>query len=181
MNTDNRPLRTTILFGMLCGLLFIPARMIFGTTFFWPILFPLLLFSALCAYAFLLAGWGGRPRRSVLFPLFLLLLFLFTPGSNAAFILLALGLLSWIRSGICFRNGYIRSLGVELALCIGGAALVAYFNPHSAFAWGLGIWLFFLIQSLYFTFLAAEEDGAEWPVIDPFDQARMRAESILKI
>jgi len=57
---------------------------------------------------------------------------------------------------------------------------VAYLDPRTAVTWALGIWLFFLIQSLYFMIIdTAFENRPEEPP-DAFEQARMRAEGILK-
>ncbi len=180
MDAHTRPVRTTILFGLLLGLVFIPLKIVFAYSGWWPLVFRLFIFAAFCAYGLMLAGWGGRRRAAVLFPAFLLFLFLFSPGSNAAFLLLTLGLLSWVRSGICFENGHARALAAELFISIGGGALVAGFNPHSALTWALGIWMFFLVQSLYFTFMDSTEKKAEAVHANPFDNARMRAEAILE-
>jgi hypothetical protein len=57
---------------------------------------------------------------------------------------------------------------------------VAVFTPGSAFAWVLGIWMFFLIQSLYFVIF---ENRAIIPKdqyeTDPFERASRQAEAIL--
>jgi hypothetical protein len=180
MTTSQRPIRTTIFFGLLCGLMFIPIRMFFETTLLWPFCFRLTIFACLAAYSLILASWGNKRRISVLFPLLFLFLFIFCESSNAAFLLLSLGMLSWIRSGICFQNAFVRSLGVEILLCIGGGTLVAYFNPHSTLTWALGIWMFFLVQSLYFTVMTDMEEDDAAHTIDVFELARVKAEGILK-
>jgi hypothetical protein len=177
---ESRPVRTTILFGLFCGLAFIPICMVFEYTTAWPIIFRLTVFSFLTLYALILARWGGKRRLAVIFPLLILFLFFFTQNSTAAFLLLVLGIFSWIRSGICFENAFARSLGTELLLSIGGGSLVAYFNPHSALTWALGIWMFFLVQSLYFMIIPGTEEDDIAEVMDAFEQARMRAEGILK-
>jgi hypothetical protein len=180
MDAGTRPVRTTIVFGLACGLLYIPVHLAVDATGFRPILFRAAVFCIIAAYAALLALWAKRRRTAVLFPLLLLFLFLFAESTPAAFLILALGLLSWIRSGICFQHAFLRSLFAESALSVGGGALVTCFHPHSAVTWGLGIWLFFLVQSLYFLFMQkAPADGGD-TLVDPFDQARMRAENILK-
>lgn len=180
MTTSQRPIRTTIFFGLICGLMFIPIRIFFETTSLWPLFFRLTIFACLAAYSLILASWGNKRRIAVLFPLLFLFLFIFCENSNAAFLLLSIGMLSWIRSGICFQKAFARSLGVEILFSIGGGALVAYFNPHSTLTWALGIWMFFLIQSLYFTVMTDREEDDVAQVIDAFEQARMRAEGLLK-
>jgi hypothetical protein len=63
---------------------------------------------------------------------------------------------------------------------VGGAALVASFFPHSTVAWALGVWMFFLVQSLYFVLTGDMGDGEEEDVVlDPFEKARRQAEEIL--
>ncbi len=180
MTTSQRPIRTTIFFGLICGLMFIPARIFFEYTFLWPLVFRLTFFACLAAYSLILASWGNKRRTSVLFPLLFLFFFIFCRSSNAAFLLLSLGMLSWIRSGICFQNAFAKSLGVEIIFSIGGGALVAYFNPHSTLTWALGIWIFFMIQSLYFTIMTDMEKDDAAQAVDVFEQARLRAEGILK-
>jgi hypothetical protein len=180
MTTSQSPIRTTIFFGLISGLMFIPINMCFETTSLWSLFFRLTLFACLAAYSLILASWGNKRRISVLFPLLFLFLFIFCDSSNATFLLLSLGMLSWIRSGICFQNAFARSLGVEILFSIGGGALVAYFNPHSTMTWALGIWMFFLVQSLYFTVMTEMEQDDDVVTIDAFEQARMKAEGILK-
>lgn len=179
MTTSQRPIRTTIFFGLICGLLFIPVRIFFEYTPFWPLFFRLTLFICLAAYSLILASWGDKRRISVLFPL-LFFLFVFCQSSNAAFLLLSLGMLSWIRSGICFQNAFAKSLGVEIIFSIGGGALVAFLNPHSTLTWALGIWIFFMIQSLYFIIMTDIEKNDAAQAVDEFEQARLKAEGILR-
>jgi hypothetical protein len=63
---------------------------------------------------------------------------------------------------------------------MGGAALVTCFFPHSMTALALGVWMFFLVQSLHFVLTGdlgdAEEDDV---VLDPFEKAQRQAEEIL--
>ena len=69
---------------------------------------------------------------------------------------------------------------IEAALCSGGGALVVFFTPHSAITWGVTVWMFFLVQSVYFVIFADFGEKSEKQVeIDPFHQARTRAERIL--
>jgi hypothetical protein len=71
-------------------------------------------------------------------------------------------------------------LAVELLLCFLGAVLVHVFTPGSMFGWALGVWMFFLVQALYFVFIEyagnIEEETAQ---MDPFEQANRQAETIL--
>ena len=90
MMTSQRPIRTTIFFGLICGLMFILIRMFFENTFLWPFFFRVTIFACLAAYSLILASWGNKRRISVLFPLLFLFLFVFCESSNSAFLLLSL-------------------------------------------------------------------------------------------
>jgi len=180
MTDSKRPVRTTIFYGLICALLFIPLGLIFERTAFWSIFFRLAIFACLAAYAFILANWTRKGLISIIFPLLLVFLFIFGQTSTAAFLLLSLGMLSWIRSGVCFQNGFLRPLGGEILFSIGGGALVAYFSPYSTATWALGIWMFFLVQSLYFIAMTDFGSNEEQVNMDAFEQARMRAAGILK-
>ncbi len=181
MNHFKRPVRTTIFYGLISSLMFIPFGLFFEYTVFWPMFFRLFIFSCLTAYSMILVSWVSKSRVSVIFPLLFLFLFAFGQSSISAFLLLCLGTLSWIRSGVCFQNGFVRSLGGEIIFSIGGGALVAYFSPHSPMAWALGIWMFFLVQSMYFIGLTDLGQEKENIPIDSFEQARMKADGILKV
>ena len=181
MDSPQRPIRTTLLFGLGCGLSFIPISLICHITIFWPYIFRFTFFSYLAVYSVILTGWGEKKRFAIIFPLLFLFIFIFYQNSTSAFLLLSMGMLSWIRSGICFSSTIGKSIGGEILFSIGGGALVACFNPHTTLSWALGIWLFFMVQSLYFMFLTGpliSDDTSYEP--DAFDQAKMRAEEVLK-
>jgi hypothetical protein len=181
METEKRPIRTTLLFGLMCGLIFIPISMMFKYTYFWPYIFRITIFSYLAVYAVFLSGWGNKKRFAVLFPLLFLFIFILAQNSTLAFLLLSMGMLSWIRSGVCFQDAFAKSMGGEIIFTMGGGALVACFNPHTTITWALGIWLYFMVQSVYFMFMTDLEivnDVTYEP--DAFNQARMRAERALK-
>jgi hypothetical protein len=67
---------------------------------------------------------------------------------------------------------------MELFLTLGGAVLAAWFTPDSMFTRALGIWMFFLVQSLYFVFLD-HKDLKQNMSIDPFEEAMVQAEKTL--
>ena len=179
MKITRRPMITTILYGLMCGVTFIPVSIVLSYVIYWPEAFRFAVWSYVALYGLLLTRWGKGSSISIVFPLLTLFIFVFWGNSNSAFLLLSLGILSWIRSGICFRRPLAQMLSVELLICIGGGALVAYFAPHSALTWAMGIWLFFLVQSLYFVLagnIMREENVVR---MDPFEEARSQAEQIL--
>jgi hypothetical protein len=182
MKILQRPVLTTVLFGLICGISFIPLNLVLNRMFFWPstICLTLWLFSA--GYGLLLGHWSKNKIMPVLSPLLILFIAAFLVESVAAFFFLALAVISWIRSGICFQEHGGIKLVVELLLCGVGGALITTFTPGSAFVWALGIWMFFLIQALYFVVFDSKAIAVEEEidlVIDPFERASRRAADIL--
>jgi len=97
-----------------------------------------------------------------------------------SFFLLALIVISWVRSGICFQKPGAIQLTAELLLCILGGILVVVFTPGSLFAWALGVWMFFLVQALYFVFFEQTDNRREEPArMDAFEWASRQADRIL--
>ena len=179
MKITRRPMIATILYGLMCGATFVPVSIVLSYVIYWPEAFRFAVWSYVALYGLLLTRWGRGNPISIVFPLLTLFIFVFWGNSNSAFLLLTLGILSWIRSGICFRRPLAQMLGVELLICIGGGALVAYFAPHSTLTWAMGIWLFFLVQSLYFVLVGDTTNEEDNVRVDPFEEAKNQAERIL--
>jgi len=182
MKISGRPVRTTVLFGLLAAAASVPA--VTALDLFLPgsRAFCLTVWFTLSLYGLMLARWAGNGLRGIGVPLLLLLLCALLVHPVPLFLLVAAGVLSWIRSGVCIRGPLLRTLAVELAVSLGGGALVLALAPHSAITWALGIWLFFLVQSLYFVLSGhggGEEEDEQGASEDRFEQARMRAERIL--
>lgn len=180
MKISRRPMLTTIIYGLLSGISFIPTVIAISKVIYWTTAFRLVIWLILAGYLLVLIRWGRVKLLSILFPLLLLLLLVFWGDTNTGFLFLALGVLSWIRSGVCFQGGLLKTLVAEVALCLGGGALVAYFAPHSTVTWALAVWMFFLVQSIYFViFTDIGREEKEEMELDPFNQARIQAERIL--
>jgi hypothetical protein len=184
MKILQRPVLMTILFGIVCGMSFIPLNLVLGYWFLRPTTVCLTLWLFTAGYTLLLCIWSRQNWTSVTFPILFLLLTVFLVQSMAAFFFLALAGISWIRSGLCYQERRGIRLVVELFIGLAGGALVAVFTPRSALAWTLGIWLFFLLQALYFAFfgnssptLASHYEQE----IDIFEQASRQAEEILSV
>ena len=174
------PIRNTIFYGLFCGLSFVPLSLILNTFISWPSAVGLTLWLFISGYAVLLNLWGNKIQISTVFPLLLLLPAIFLINSMVLFFLLALIVISWIRSGICYQKPGAMRLAVELLLCFLGAVLVHVFTPGSMFGWALGVWMFFLVQALYFVFLGPTDDQQDASIkIDAFEQASGQAERIL--
>lgn len=179
MKTFWRPIRTTLVVGLICGLAFIPLSL--GLSVFVDIAtaFALIIWLYTAVYSVLLCRWGGKRSASIIFPLLLLLAAVFFTSSLTAFFIAALFIFSWIRSGICFERS-LHGMWAELAIGLGGGALVSLFVNGSGVTWALGIWMFFLIQALYFVFIDVPvASKSEKQDIDPFERSRRMAEEIL--
>ena len=180
MKAIKHPIRNTILYGFTCGLSFVPLSLMLNAFIPWSRAVCLALWLFLAGYALLLNFWSHKFHMATVFPLLLLLPVIFLMDAMTLFFILALMVTSWIRSGICYQEPGIASLVVELLLSCIGAVLVQVFTPGSVFAWALGTWMFFLVQSLYFVFFEHTETRREEPSeMDAFEQASRQADRIL--
>ncbi|MDM8525624.1 hypothetical protein QUF80_19820 [Desulfococcaceae bacterium HSG8] len=179
MKIMNRPTAATVFMGLVFGLSFIPMTSILNAFIGSSAAFRFTIWSFLAVYAMYLARLGKVGITSFLFPLMIPAAFILSSHSDMAFCIFILGILAWIRSGICFPGSLLRVFLTELIFNAGGGLLLWYFSPRTPVAWALGIWMFFLIQSLCFVFTGMEEKEDEISGIDPFDRANQRAEEIL--
>ena len=180
MKATTKPIRSTIVWGLIGGLVYIPLGSALSLIMFWPLGFRLSLWILLGGYAVLLSHWASRPIRSMSLPLSLLLLSAFLIESATAFLFAAFVILSWIRSGICFkRKPLLKRLGAEAGLCLAGGLLVYGAVPGGTPVWALGVWLFFLIQALYFVLFEYQGGPHTKIQVDPFEKAKTAAEKIL--
>jgi hypothetical protein len=178
----NNPVRTTIVYALAGGFLIVPAAMVLSPYLQWSTAFKLSLWADLAIYAVLLARWSHTPMLGVLFPLALLLGTALWPHTYAGFFFLSVGVLCWIRSGICYKGAPLRTLAAEVITVLGGCSLVMLFGGQTTLSWAIAICLFSLVQALYF-FIAprhrttadqSRDDG------DPFDRAVEEARKVLE-
>ena len=110
MKSDQRPVRATLILGGLGGLSFIAAGVL-GVGFgLWPWMAFGIAWCLTAAYALALVRWSGRSLTAVLFPLLVLGgIGAVLPRAGATFVL-ALGVLSWIRSGVCYPRPVFQAL-----------------------------------------------------------------------
>ena len=180
VKSKTMPIRLTIVWGLIGGLVYIPLCSALSLMVFWPLGIRLSLWILLVGYAVLLSRWASRPLRSIGLPLLLLLLTAFLIQSSTAFLLTAVLVLSWIRSGICFKGKpLLKRFGAEMVLGLGSGLLVYGASPGGTLIWALGVWLFFLIQALYFVLFEYQSDSQTKIDVDPFERAKMAAEKIL--
>ncbi len=181
MNQTINRIRTTIVFGFICAISFTPARILADQIplFPYPSDYRLIFWVYLAGYALLLSRWSETPTHKLFFPLLLPLLFIGWQGSDMTFFICLLFSLSQIRGGICFSSPLFKTVAAEALICFGSAALASYWSPRSLLAWSLGVWLFFLGQSIYFIFITPDNAPRVEPESDVFESARRRAETIL--
>ena len=176
----SRPIRTTVIFGLISTLLIVPAAGLLTRHWGWPAAHKLILWADLALYTLLMVRWSKSRLAPALFPLAILLGAALWPWSYSGFFLLGLGIFSWIRSGICFKAPPLRLITAEIVTVGGGAALVAVMGPISTLSSALTPWLFFLVQALYFFLvpgLAGSTDDTRQP--DPFEAAVQEADKLL--
>ncbi len=174
----NATSRTTIVYGMIGAVMVWPAAGLLSGVLGWATAFKAMLWVCLSGYAMLLVRWSGKHALAPLFPL--ALLFGAVPWSGGAFFCMLLGGLAWIRSGICFEHARFRAIIAESITIAGGVGLVAMIGPTTAVTGSLCIWLFFLVQSLYF-FIVPSSTTVKESVrpADPFERAYRHARRIL--
>ena len=180
MNTTRHSIRSTIIYGLVCGMAFLPLSQMLNLFVFWPQAICLALWICLAGYALMLNLWGEWTPGQTLFPLVNLLPVIFLTDSIVLFFILALIACGWIRSGICYPKTGTRGVAVELLLGLPAILLVLVFTPGSVSGWALGTWMFFLIQALYFVFFDTTiNPGNDNVRLDVFDEASKKAEQIL--
>jgi hypothetical protein len=174
------PVRTTIVYAVLSGLLVVPAAMVLSIYLDWPTAFKLMLWADLALYGVLMARWSGVRLLPLLFPLAILLGSALWPRAYSSFFILALGVFAWMRSGLCFQGAPLRALSAEVLTLGGAAGLLLFLAGHSSVAWALTISLFFLIQSIYFFIVPTRRSISRTrSEKDPFEQAVEEAKKVL--
>ena len=181
MTSKRSPAAVTIGLGLVFGLLFIPMVEGFAVLLPHPLPVRLTVWLCLAVYAMFLARWSGTSGMRAVFPLFLMGVVQFAVGAQAVFWCLALVTLSWLRSGVAFPDGPLKTITKEALVCGGGALLTAGFHPYSPTEWALAVWLFALTQALFFVlFPGIRKRAAPAAGINPFEAARRAAEGILR-
>ena len=182
MKFIRRPIFTTIGYGLACGLALVPGCLTLTAVVSSSSAICLLLWLFVSCYALFLCRWGAQPNSAMVLPIATLFLAVFMVNSVVSFFLLAQAVVSWIRSGVCFQERRWARMAVEILIWIAGGILLSVFTPGSAVGWALGIWMFFLLQSLYFVFFENETGEPEHLknfAMDPFERANRQAAAVL--
>jgi len=181
MKTKLSPAAATVIFAAAAAMLL--AAAVFWTQRFIPrtTILNTAVFLCLAAYTAFLARSSGRSLRALFAPLFMLAAVMAAAGSVTGFVVPAAAGLSWIRSGICFPGSLPRRVCAEAITCAAGLALVRLLQPPGPYGLPLSIWMFGLIQALYFVGVDAERTGVpEKQAQDRMAQAHRRAEALLR-
>jgi hypothetical protein len=179
MKRIHEPVRVTIAYGALCGIVHIPLSLAANLFFSPAVALRLVLWVYLAGYGLLLSGQGGRRPAGIAFPLLLLLVTALWALPMTAYLPACLGTLSWIRCGVPLRGSRLGRTTIELLLCFLGGATVAVLAPPVLLSRAVAVWLFFLLQALYFVLFEAADRSDVTGGIDPFVAARRAAERIV--
>ncbi len=179
MNTNHQPVRTTLFLGGLGGLACGLAGWAGAGWGLWPWMSFGITWCLIAVYALMLVRWSGRSLPAVFFPMLVLAGVGGAMPTAGLTFGLALAIFSWIRSGICYPRSVFLSLVREAILCGGGGLCLMLWGLSTPVSWGLGIWLFGLIQALFFILFEPASPSAARPR-DPFDHALQRIEALLE-
>ena len=165
----------TLLFGALAGG-FYPAWVVLTHPVLGPgRALPLYLIGIGALYV---AGLAARPARRVAAGLGAGLLgtaVLVLAGSTAQVALGAALVLGICRSGWVFRAHTARACVIEAGLLAGGLAFARFLAAPGLLGVALGVWGFFLVQSVFFLVGGSREGSPAAGGLDPFELARSRA------
>lgn len=181
MNLKISPVPTTVILAAAAAMLMsivtiLPLRPIPRTT-----ALNAAIFLCLAAYSAFLARSSGRSLRALFAPLFMLAAVMAAAGSVTGFVVPAAAGLSWVRSGICFSGSLPRRVYAEAITCAAGLALARLLQPPGPYGLPLSIWMFGLIQALYFVVIDAESSGqTEPPIREKIEEAHCRADVLLR-
>ncbi len=175
------PITATVIFGAGAALLAAVALSLPLRLSPRPTALNAMLFLCLAAYAALLARLSAKPIRTLCAPLLMLAAVLPVAASVGGFVVPAAAGLAWVRSGICFPGPIVRRLAAEALFLAAGLGLCAALRPPGVTGWALGLWLFFLVQALYFVIIDAVPIArSEPPGQDPRQTAHRRAQALLR-
>lgn len=176
-----KPVRTTIIFGIVSACCVLPFIYLLNPYLGWVTTHKIFLSMSLGLYTLLLCRWSKTESIAILFPLLLMMGIAAIPSLQIGFILAALCIFSWIRSGICFRNTPLRAVAGEIITVTGGAGFIFFWWSHSSLVFPLAIWFFFLVQTLYFFIVPQSSVACRLQQsADPFEQASRDMERLFE-
>lgn len=181
MNKNSRLVRATIVFGFIAALCFMPAVRTLDFLLTFKESFFIVTWITLFLFALFLARRSETKVTEIIFPLFVPAVFIFIKIPGYCYLLIIVAVLSWIRSGICFKGQTFKKVAAELLICPGAGILIWYLNPGSDLGWTLSVWLFFLVQSVYSVLFVPFDERIYTSETDRFEKIRREAEEILSL
>lgn len=170
----------SLAFGLVAALGVIPWAMALGPFFghSWAIASYSLMAASLYA-AIISPGW---PRGVALGAAagFVALAIAVLAGRPSEAILGAALIVAVARSGFLYRAKPARAVVVEAALVFGGLLAARALAGPTLLSAGLAVWVFFLVQSLFFLAGGVRERPPDEPRVDPFERARKRALALME-
>ena len=176
-----KQIRTTLVFGLLSAVSVIPLTHYPAILWGWSVAIKLFVLINLMLYSMLLCRWSNTSIISIVFPLLLAAAMALLSNTYSSFILVSLGVFSWIRSGMCFKEMPIRAVFAEFITISGGAGFLLFWWPEPTLVLPVAIWSFFLFQTLYFFIIPYRIENPTAIVSDPFEQASRELERLLKL
>ena len=175
----SKPVRGTILFGMISGFTVLPLSYGFMWSWRWPLILHCFVLIVFLLYSLMLGRWSQTSLSKLFFPLILgITVAALFEGDLKGFIILAV-LFSWIRSGICYQGlGFKKVCAESISIFIGVGYLI-YWQPSTPTTLAVATLFFFLVQSLYFYVLDEHSPTHKEMSRDRFEQAYQKLERII--
>ena len=169
----------TLVLGVAAALGLFPAWLVVGSVIGHMSALSLYFTAVAVVYA---AGLAPTLRRKLALGLVAggagLLVLVFAHGLREVAIGAVL-LVSLLRAFVLYRSRPLRSLAIELALGVGGLWLAGFLAGSGPASIALGLWGYFLVQSLFFLIGGVRERRSELDRSDPFETARTRLTALL--
>jgi hypothetical protein len=171
---------STLVFGAAAAAGLVLATGLLVPPFRWGSVAAVYLVAAAALYV---AGIAPSRSRGVLaggLAAALGLLLLLVAGGLRELAIGAALVVSVCRSGVLYQARPARAIATEAGLCVGGLALAGFLASGGVASAALGLWGYFLVQSVFFLVagVSARAHGAARP--DPFDRARAQLLDLLR-
>ncbi|MBF0102090.1 MAG: hypothetical protein HQK77_14400 [Desulfobacterales bacterium] len=179
MNLFHHPIRMTLFMGLVFAILFIPFIVIVGQLLNIKYAIQATLWCYTTLYVLYLTKYLQLRIHLIVFPLFFAGIMIISNLTFNQYILLLAGMIGWIRSGLSKQKHRII---VEIIIFSVTGVWFSQVVAGHRMMWCLNIWMFFLIQSLYFVFddaKSSDQFKVEAGQLDPFIKLQKQMEEII--
>ena len=177
----SKPVRATILLGMISGLALLPLSYGFMWSWRWPLILHSFVLIVFLAYSLMLGRWSQTAPSKLFFPLLVGIALVVLFASDWRGLIILAVLLGWIRSGICYQGFWFKKIVAELMSISIGVGYLIHWQPSTPAALALAAWFFFLVQALYFYVLGEYAPVRKKICNDRFEQAYQKLERIVQV